>query len=218
MLKKHVGQGSDLKRALRVARLFCLASTFAFGCCGSKLNSPCQQSGRSTATQGLKLGEPSKPVLEVRGGAYLEGLHPTLVERARLLYERAQAKGIKLRFISGYRRFRPKRNPKVGGSVASWHNFGAAFDVNLHQRKSMKDALQHLEEDEVTWRIVGEIAAELGLTWGKPWGDAEIFHFEWHPGHPDALRRPAFEKLIKASGENVDHYREAWKLFTNESQ
>ena len=160
--------------------------------------------------------KPTKPVLEVRGGEYLEGLHPSLIERARLLYERAQAKGVKLRFISGYRRYRVKRRVKDGGSVASWHNFGAAFDINLHHRKSMRAALKYLKDDEAAWKVVGKIAEELGLIWGRPWGEAEIFHFEWHPGHPEALREPAFKRLIVVTGDQVQRYREAWKLFEDE--
>ena len=84
--------------------------------------------------------------------------------------------------IAGYRRYHKRRRAKRGKSLASWHNFGAAFDLILHERKSMKDALKHMGDDAQRWDRVGEIGRSLGLTWGKPWGVKEIFHFEWHPG------------------------------------
>ena len=96
------------------------------------------------------LPQPIKAKIEIRGGEHLEKLHPELAHRARLLYERAESEGIQLRFISGYRRFRAKKKIKKGGSVASWHHFGAAFDLNLGGRKSMKDALKNLNKTSET--------------------------------------------------------------------
>ena len=180
-------------------------------CCSSLPSSPCKQS----TTSDKLVPKPTKPVLEIRGGSYLEGLHPELIKRARILYEQAEQEGISIRFISGYRRYRPKKNIKNNGSLASWHNFGAAFDLNLVKRKSMREALKHLSEDQADWAKIGEFAKALDLTWGKPWGDEEIFHFEWHPGHPDALRKKAFQRLINVTGAQVRDYQESWKLFQN---
>ncbi|MBM4291281.1 MAG: M15 family metallopeptidase [Deltaproteobacteria bacterium] len=165
------------------------------------------------------LPPPSRPPLEVRGGEHLAGLHPALERRARLLYERAEEEGVQLRFISGYRPYQLKAGGRragrggAAGAVASWHNFGLAFDVNLQGRAGLGDALKHLREDEARWARVGALAADLGLTWGKQWGQEEIFHFEWHPGQPDAIRAPTLNAL-KASAEGGDlraGYRGAWR-------
>lgn len=186
-----------------------ILATYVTGCCASQPDAPCRNTQSQTKRSKPR---PSKPILEVRGGHHLEKLHPELARRARLLYERAQAEGIILRFISGYRRYRV-RQTKPGRSKASWHNFGAAFDVLLHKRKGMKDSLSHLSEDQASWDRVGQIAKELNLIWGKPWGEAEIFHFEWHPGHPEALRAPALKRLLKVTGPQAEQYEKAWDLF-----
>ena len=185
------------------------------GCCRSKLNAPCASKGHNLGST-LKVN-PKKSVLKISGGTHLEGLHPLLIKKARVLYELAEAEGIQIKFISGYRRFRKKRSLKAGRSVASWHNFGAAFDINLLHRKSMRDALSHLTDDQSDWDKVGSIAKSLGLVWGKPWGEQEIFHFEWHPGHPEALRKPAFNRLTKVTGPKVENYQKAWELFKVEN-
>lgn len=195
------------------AHIFCAFIALALSaCCSSRPNSPCS---RSKSNQDVVLPRPDRPILQIRGGSYLEGLHPDLAQRARLLYERTESEGILLRFISGYRRFRKTKSNDSQKSMASWHNFGAAFDVLLHSRKGMKDSLAHLEEDKAQWDRVGEIAKELGLIWGKPWGKEEIFHFEWHPGLPEAIRRPTFQRLIERTGTSVTNYQKAWELFTD---
>ena len=157
-------------------------SVFVFilsGCCRSRLSDPCSGSGQHSSS--IIKANPKKSVLKISGGTHLEGLHPQLIKKARILYELAEAEGIQIKFISGYRRFRKKRSRKAGRSVASWHNFGAAFDINLLHRKSMRDALSHLDDDRSHWDKIGSIAKSLGLIWGKPWGEQEIFHFEWPP-------------------------------------
>jgi hypothetical protein len=78
----------------------------------------------------------------------------------------------------------------------------------------MKGALEHLSEDLPKWKRVGAIAQELGLTWGYQWGKKEIFHFEWHPGLPEAIRAPTLERLKRATGGELrGRYQEAWSLF-----
>ena len=186
---------------------------FLSGCCKSRLSAPCSN---QTQLGSVIQPEPTKSVLKISGGSHLDGLHPQLIKKARVLYELAEAEGVQLKFISGYRRFRKKRSRKAGKSVASWHNFGAAFDINLLHRKSMRDALKHLSEDQAHWDKVGSIAKSLGLIWGKPWGKQEIFHFEWHPGHPEALRQAAFDRLSKVTGAKVENYKNAWRLFSVE--
>ena len=201
-------------RLARTSALIIL-SLFLNACCASLPESPCQHAARhnGTETPDMPREEPQTSVLKVRGGAHLDGLHPELVRRARLLYEQAEEEGILLRFISGYRRYHKRRRAKRGKSLASWHNFGAAFDLILHERKSMRDALKHMRNDAQRWDRVGQLGRRLGLTWGKPWGVKEIFHFEWHPGHPDALRAPAFKRLTRVTGTRVEHYQRAWDLF-----
>lgn len=186
-------------------------------CCASRPQPPCLQGAhRASEPPRSSQAKPRVELLKVRGGAHLDGLHPQLIKRARLLYERAEGEGIKLRFISGYRRYRPRRKARAGRSVASWHNFGAAFDLILHEHKSMRVALENLEADQARWDRVGSLAKELGLVWGKAWGVKEIFHFEWHPGHPEALRAPAFKRLTQVTGPKVIDYQRAWKLFKAE--
>ena len=185
------------------------------GCCRSRLSAPCPKKGHNIGST-IKVN-PKKSVLKISGGTHLEGLHPLLIKKARVLYELAEAEGIQIKFISGYRRFRKKRSRKAGRSVASWHNFGAAFDINLLHRKSMRDALSHLDDDQSDWDKIGSIAKSLGLVWGKPWGEQEIFHFEWHPGHPEALRKAAFNRLTKVTGPKVENYQKAWELFKVEN-
>ena len=184
------------------------------GCCTSRPDRACSTGIQPKIPKKMSaLPTPIKAKIEIRGGEHLEKLHPEIAHRARLLYERAEKEGISLRFISGYRRFRTKKAKKKGGSVASWHHFGAAFDLNLVGRKSMKDALANLEEDQSKWERVGVLAQNLSLTWGRQWGNAEIFHFEWHPGWPDAIRIKTFQKLIRYTGPKVKKYKKAWETF-----
>ena len=206
--------GHTMDRHLKFFDLVIIALSLS-ACCASLPNSPCHRRGQQlfSAPSNAELDIPQKSVLKVRGGAHLDGLHPELIRCARLLYERAEKEGILLRFISGYRRYHKRRKVKRGKSMASWHNFGAAFDLILHERKSMKDALHHMEDDAERWDRVGQLGKTLGLTLGKPWGIKEIFHFEWHPGHPEALRAPAFKRLTRVTGTKVEHYQKAWDLF-----
>ena len=211
------------RRALLAARSLLTAAALSlvaaeWGCC-SRPGAPCARQQQSAPP----LPEPARPPLQVRGGEHLEGLHPSIARRARLLYERAEDEGIQLRFISGYRPYKPrerrasaarspKRSPKRSPSLASWHNFGLAFDVNLQGRAGMSDALKHLSDDAPRWERVGALAADLGLTWGKPWGKEELFHFEWHPGHPDAIRAPTLNALKREAegGDLRGGYKGVW--------
>lgn len=215
--RRPQGEQGARRALLRARPLLTAALSLAlapWGCC-SRPGAPCARQPQSAPP----LPEPARPPLQVRGGEHLEGLHPALERRARLLYERAEDEGIQLRFISGYRPYKERgRRASAAGSakrspsLASWHNFGLAFDLNLQGRAGMSDALKHLSEDAPRWERVGALAADLGLTWGKPWGKEEIFHFEWHPGHPDAIRAPTLNAL-KAESEGGDlrgGYKGVW--------
>lgn len=205
-------RGAHLK-SLKSLWPLCVSAALIGGAwgCGSCPSAPCATQRPAQPP----LPTPTKPPLQVRGGEHLEGLHPAIERRARLLYERAEAEGIQLRFISGYRPYKRREGrAKSNQSLASWHNFGLAFDVNLQGRAGLSDALKHLREDAPRWERVGALAIALGLTWGKPWGDDEIFHFEWHPDHPDAIRAPTLNTL-KAAAEGGDlraGYRGVWRL------
>ena len=182
-------------------------------CCSSGPQAPCRRA-QTSARAAQPIPEPKRPLLELRGGVHLEGLHPSLAQRVRALYERAEAEGIQLRFISGYRPYRKKRRVKAGGSLASWHAFGAAVDLNLQGRRGMSDALKHLDEDLPRWERVGALAQSLGLTWGYQWGKEEIFHFEWHPGLPEAIRAPTLKRLeAQTRGDLKGRYQATWELF-----
>ena len=79
----------------------------------------------------------------------------------------------------------------------------------------MADALKHIQEDIKRWNRVGKIAEELELIWGKQWGNKEIFHFEWHPNMPSAIRAPTFKRMMDLCGPQLKHYQSAWDLFKN---
>lgn len=148
----------------------------------------------------------------ISGGRHLERLHPVLRARAIALYTAAAERGIKLTFISGHRPFRPT-SAKARKGRASWHAFGMAFDVNLADRRNMKDALAHFDRDKRRWQAVGRIAESLGLTWGLQWGRHEVFHFEWHPGMPDAIRRPTLKTLLGDTGPSGQAIEKTWWRF-----
>lgn len=192
------------------------------GCGGPPLKQPPLQSPHSDARpepthvddQGRPhFAVPPAPEIpaDVERGHLLDNLHPELIERALTLYRRAQEAGAGVYFISGYRRFRPG-SARARRGRASWHNFGLAFDLNLAHRRSMADALENREEDRDAWRAVGEIAAELGVTWGVDFGEKEIFHFEWHPGFRDGIRRPTLNTLLGYAGPDGAGYRAVWPL------
>ena len=87
--------GHTMYRYLKFLDLVIIALCLS-ACCASLPNSPCHQRGQQTSLDpsNIKLGVPQKSVLKVRGGAHLDGLHPELIRRARLLYERAEKEGI----------------------------------------------------------------------------------------------------------------------------
>lgn len=148
--------------------------------------------------------------LSAPGGA--QNLHPTFSAKVQQLAERSAAAGVPITLISGYRRFDP-HGAKAKQGKASWHNFGLAIDVNLRGRKSMADALAHYAQDKRKWATIGRIGDEVGLTWGAPWGRAEIFHFEWHPGAPAAIRKDTLDSLLAEAGRDGKGFKQTWHRF-----
>jgi hypothetical protein len=178
-------------------------------CCVSRPQSPCHKSKNISSHKPLP--QVKKKILEVRGGHYLEGLHPRMKSLAHVFYEKAEQIGIDIRFISGYRKYRAKKRVKKGGSLASWHNLGLAFDINLVGRKGMKGALKYWDDDKKDWHKLGSLAKDLGLTWGLAWGKKEVFHFEWHPGYPDAIRKKTFRSIQRKTDSQIQGYQKFWK-------
>ena len=179
-------------------------------CCSTGPQSPCAHKYNHSNPSTSKVPKVKKPLVEIRGGQHLEDLHPHIRKLAQVLYEKAEDTGIEIRFISGYRKYRVKKKVKKNGSLASWHNLGLAFDVNLVGRKGMRDALKHWKDDQVDWQKLGKIAKGLGLTWGLAWGRKEVFHFEWHPGYPDAIRKKTLRVLQKQGGVMLSRFKTIW--------
>ena len=143
------------------------------------------------------------PFDEIRRGNLLEGLHPELADRARLLYALLESEGIEIVFISGHRphdpNYRPDRN-------ASWHNLGMAFDLNIVGR-----TYSVYDEDADTWARIGEVATGLGLIWGIRYND--IWHFEWHPGYHARIRDHEFSEFKRLAGNDLRNHHRVFSLF-----
>ncbi len=149
---------------------------------------------------------------EARGGRLLVGSHPEVVRLALTLYAQAQAEGIEVVFISGYRKFTPRKRGARGG-WASWHNFGLAFDLNLTRRKGMSDAKAHWDEDRAQWDRLGALGRALGLVWGGDFRTPDIFHFEWHPGHDAWINPDDLRSFLALAGPDGKRYERVWSLF-----
>lgn len=148
----------------------------------------------------------------IPGGKQLTRLHPEVRRMAIALYTEAAANGIELRFMSGYRAFKP-RSAKARAGKASWHEFGMAFDLILAHRSDMRSALAHYDADAEQWATVGAIGERLGLIWGLKWGRHEVFHFEWHPGMKSAIRGPDLGVLLSEAGEDGKAFEKTWWRF-----
>jgi uncharacterized protein YcbK (DUF882 family) len=150
---------------------------------------------------------------QLKGIEYIDGLHPLLQEKLLVLYALAKEEKIEFQLISGYRPYEKKKNPKKNASLASWHHFGAAFDINLIEYQTMEEALDHYSKDKKKWEKLGALAESLSLTWGLKWGLNEVFHFEWHPGLPDAIRKDTLTQLLDKAGDDAVNYQKVWTLF-----
>lgn len=143
---------------------------------------------------------------EIRRGDLLEKLHPELVDRARLLYALLELEGIHIRFISGHR---PLENDARPNRLASWHNLGMAFDLNIVGRD-----YAYYKEDQKQWERIGEVATGLGLIWGERYDD--IFHFEWHPDYHARIRQHEFDLFRRFAGRRLQNHQATWHLFDPE--
>lgn len=194
---------TDFPRARRSAFmalffLFFAIALFSSGCATTpKKEAPSQPLQIEFPAQEL----PS--IEEIRRGYLLEALHPELADRARLLYLILEVEGIEIVFISGHRPYDPNYRPN---RLATWHNFGLAFDLNIVGRP-----YAYFPEDEPKWERIGEIAAGLGLLWGRRYDD--IFHFEWHPGYYARIRDHEFQRLQGLAGRRIQNHPAVFPLF-----
>ncbi|MCB9549309.1 MAG: M15 family metallopeptidase [Myxococcales bacterium] len=155
---------------------------------------------------GLLASPPAAPP-----SAPLERLHPDLRERLTGLFADAQAAGVPLKLLSGYRKLDVAR---ARAGRASWHAFGLAVDVNLHNHSSMRTALAHIRQDREKWETIGRLAEARGLVWGGRWRDEEVFHVEWHPGMPSALQGDTLKSLLAVAGPDGRAYQQTWSRFS----
>lgn len=187
-------------RMLGVLGLICWLGFWTEGC-GSRTvhhGATAQSSRGLTASADLR---------RIRGGRHLARLHPQVRAKAIALYQQAQAQGIQLKFISGYRKMRRRKGR------ASWHNFGMAFDLNLAEMPDMKTAVRRYRRDAARWAAIGRIGKAQGLIWGRAWKIEEIFHFEWHPGMPQGLRGRDLRTLLRDAGPLAERPEAAWHHF-----
>lgn len=147
------------------------------------------------------------------GARHLDGLHPHLAHLARQLHREAVAAGVPFRVIFGYTPYTRRARPGPGG-MATWHQFGLAFDVLIADRKDIGDGKRHFAEDAAAWRTLGAIAERLGLVWGGSWRSSyDPFHFEWHPGDDSVINREDLRRLLALAGPDGKDYRATWSIY-----
>jgi hypothetical protein len=130
-----------------------------------------------------------------------------------VLHERALAAGIPFRIIFGYTPYQHRSRPGPGG-MATWHQFGLAFDILIADRRDIGDGKRHFRQDDADWQRLGAIAQEIGLIWGGAWRSSyDPFHFEWHPGDDSVISRTDLARFLALSGKAGRDYREVWTLY-----
>lgn len=150
---------------------------------------------------------------EPPGVRHLERLHPEIRRLARELHRRAVLAGVPFRIIHGYAPYKPRKVMGPGG-MANWHQFGLAFDVLIADRKDIGDGKRHFEEDNAAWKVLGDIAIELGLVWGGVWKSSyDPFHFEWHPGDDPVINPQDLKRLLGKAGPDGKNVEAAWELY-----
>lgn len=142
-------------------------------------------SGDGGELEGFALGDPL-----ARSAKWLGSLHDSIRVLAEALLARAEAEGLRLVLVSGYRspeeqdliyaQGRTRPGPIVtdvrGGR--SWHNYGLAFDVAILSSAGKPT----WPNDPPTWARIGAIGEGLGLRWGGRFPSPDRPHFEYHPG------------------------------------
>lgn len=148
-----------------------------------------------------------------QGKRHLERLHPEIRRLALELYRRAVAAGVPFRIIHGYAPYKPRKGMGPGG-MANWHQFGLAFDVLIKDRRDIGDGKRHFADDDADWKVLGDIAIELGLVWGGVWKSSyDPFHFEWHPGDDPVINPQDLKRLLGKAGPDGKNVEAVWELY-----
>jgi|GEM_PF-404225 len=149
---------------------------------------------------------------EAPGAKHLGNLHPHVRALALELHRRAVLADIPFRIVFGYTPYKPRSRPGLGG-MATWHQFGLAFDLLIAGRKDIDDGRRHFAEDDAAWRKLGAIAQDLGLVWGGIWRSYDPFHFEWHPGDDSTISSSDLKRFLALAGPDGSDYRATWVLY-----
>jgi peptidoglycan L-alanyl-D-glutamate endopeptidase CwlK len=121
----------------------------------------------------------------------LNGLHPAFKLRVQALIGVLADQQISVRVTFGYRSlekqrelyklWRARKGGKANPPGKSWHNYGLAADLVPYEDIDHDGVLDanELNWDTTLWEPFGKAANEIGLIWGKSFGDSP--HVEWHP-------------------------------------
>ena len=102
------------------------------------------------------------------------GIHPFLLTKVEMVIAEAQANGIDLRVVRGFRDLETQRKyyaqgrtepgPKITNAPPglSYHNYGWAVDVCEYTNGQPNWKSKH-------WQKIGEIGKKYGLIWGGDW-------------------------------------------------
>jgi peptidoglycan L-alanyl-D-glutamate endopeptidase CwlK len=138
--------------------------------------------------------------IDSRSAKNIATLHVKLRPLAEKLIEQALEAGINAKVIAGtrthaeqnaiYAQGRTKPGPVVtkakGGQ--SIHNYGLAFDIGVFS----KDGKTYLGESP-SYKTVGKMGKDLGLTWGGDWEFVDEPHFEYPHGKTIAQLAEAYK-------------------------
>jgi len=110
-------------------------------------------------------------------------LHPTLRSKVERLIQLAEAQGMHLRVVEGYRSF--EQQAKISGAYTrakpgySFHNYGLAVDLVFRDGKGGPSW-----SEKHDWKRLGEMGKSLGLSWGGDWKHlVDRPHFQLVPNH-----------------------------------
>lgn len=125
--------------------------------------------------------------VDARSESVIAKLQPEVAPYARALVQKAAARGIEIKIISGFRSYEEqnalyaqgrttpgKRVTNAKGGESN-HNFGIAFDIGVFE------GTDYLDESP-NYDVVGALGMELGLDWGGNWQSfKDRPHYELRP-------------------------------------